>query len=238
MVAASYQRVVQAPSIEELRHFVALHAVNAAVIDPSITGDIGKLEQLADAYPSLPIVGYVPLTPAGFHAVAAARRNVLSEVILYTHDDSIDSFRAVLDRVTASPLTSRLLGKLEPKLSRLPRPLALSVSSMFREPHRYISANDLAVTCDLHTSRLYRCFEVADLASPKRMLIAAKLLRGYIYLHDPAHRVSDVARKLGYRKPRIFSAQSQLVFGRHASQVVGYVDQEAALECLENWCSS
>lgn len=238
-VVGGQRLIAVAESWAHLLELVESHPVGLVVIDPSAqgAGSLVELQQLFVAYPSIPVLAYVPLTPAAFRAVADLSKVGLEETILYSHEDAAEHLRPVLDRVCASPLTGRMLQGLQPKLSLLPLTLAKSVEEMFEEPHRYASAHDLAVTAKLPTSRLYRSFQSVDLASPKKVLIAAKLLRGYGYLADPGHSVQGVARKLGYRKPRIFTDQAMDVFGFRPSRLRAHVSDEVALSRLLEWCA-
>jgi RNA polymerase sigma-70 factor (ECF subfamily) len=56
--------------------------------------------------------------------------------------------------------------------------------------------------------RLYRAFHAAGFAAPKKMVVAARLLRAFAHLSDPGQWVGGVARKLAYRNPRIFAELS------------------------------
>ena len=239
LVASGRYHLVAMGSWAEMARFVAIHPVGVAVIDPSMEGSGTQLEleQVAAAHPSLPIIGYLPLNPSAFRAVADLSGSVLTEVVLYSHEDGTTTFRATLERLHASPLTNRMLTALHPKLKQLPIALSKSVAELFQEPHRYLSAHDLAVSSELPTSRLYRCFESVELASPKRVLVAAKLLRGYQYLTDPGHSVHGVSLKLGYRKPRIFTDQTQEVFGLNPSRLTLHVNEESAFSALFKWCA-
>lgn len=215
------------------------HPVGVVVIDPSAAGagSVVDLQQMFSAYPSIPVLAYVPLTPSAFRAVAELSKVGLGEVILYAHEDSAERLRAMLEMVGSSPLTGRMLLGLRPKLDLLPLELAKSVEEMFEQPHRYESAYDLAVTAKLPTSRLYREFQNVRLASPKKVLIAARLLRGYGYLSDPGHSVRGVARKIGYGKPRVFALQTNGVFGVNPSRLRAHVSEDKAVSRLLEWCT-
>lgn len=238
-VVGQQRQIAVATSWQQLLEIVANSPIGAVVIDPSAegAGRVIDLQQMITAYPSIPVLAYVPLTPAAFRAVAELSKVGLEEVILYSHEDSAERLRVTLDMVRASPLTGRMLKGLRPKLSLLPLALAKSVEEMFEEPHRYVSAQDIAVTAKLPTSRLYRSFQSVDLASPKKVLIAAKLLRGYTYLSDPGHSVQGVSRKLGYRRARIFTNQAYDVFGMNPSRLRAHVSEETAVSRLLEWCA-
>jgi AraC-like DNA-binding protein len=83
--------------------------------------------------------------------------------------------------------------------------------------------------------RLYRNLDVVGLGSPKRLLVAAKVLRGFGYLRDPGYSVLDVSIKLGYRSTRIFSQHSVAVFGLTPARVRTRLNDEDAIEKILHW---
>ena len=94
-------------------------------------------------------------------------------------------------------LTHDVIEALRDRLSQLPRQLAVAVENLFEEPHRYTSALDLGMEAGVAIVSVYRNVDAAQLGSPKRLLIAAKVLRGFGYLRDPGYSVLDVSIKLG-----------------------------------------
>jgi AraC-like DNA-binding protein len=82
---------------------------------------------------------------------------------------------------------------------------------------------------------VYRNLDNAQLGSPKRLLIAAKVLRGFGYLRDPGYSVLDVSIKLGYKTARIFSDHWVSVFGITPARVRTRLTDEAAIESILRW---
>lgn len=237
-VLGQQSTIIPAASWPHLLELVGSKPVRVIVLDPSdeTIGSVTEVDFLFRAFPSIPVLGYVPLTPPAFRAVADLANAGLGEVILYSHEDSPEQLRTAIQTVRASPLTGRLMEGLGPQLGRLPITLAKSVEEMFDEPHRYLSAHDLAERAQFATSRLYRAFHSVQLASPKKVLVAAKLLRGFTYLGDPGHSVQGVSRKLGYRKARIFADQAYEVFGLNPSRLRAHISEDDAVTRLIEWC--
>ena len=229
--------VIVAESWKHMAELLQTHPVSVAVIDPAAQGAGNTLEfqRLVSAYPSLPVLAYMTLSPAAFHAVAELSKVGLEHAILYGQDDAPDRLIAALDRVRASPLTTRMLRELRPRLDRLPVALAKAVEEMFEEPHRYLRARDMAIRANLPAVRLYRSFKAAGLVPPKKLLIAANLLRAYTYLSDPGHSVRGVAKKLGYRNPRIFARNAFDVFGLKPSWLPSHLSADQVLARLAIW---
>ena len=223
----------------ELEKMLQIHPVTVALIDPSADGASRTMEfeRVKSAYPSLPIIAYVPLTPSAFRAVAQLSKLGLDQVILYSHDDSAERMVATIDKVRSSPLTERFVGELRPNLDKLPLPISKIVEEMFAEPHRYPNAQDLATGAHVSIVRLYRAFQSADLAAPKKMVVAAKLLRAYSHLLDPGQSVGGVSTKLAYRNPRIFAEHTNEVFGLNPSKVRSGMTEDQVVNRLLIWVS-
>jgi AraC-like DNA-binding protein len=228
------ERVIVARTWAELDQMLHVHPVTVALIDPSADGasKTVEFERLAANYPSLPIIAYVPLTPSAFRAVAQLSKLGLEHVILYSHDDSAERMIATIDKVRANPLTERFIEELQPRLDQLPLGISKVVVEMFAEPHRYPNAQDMATNANVTIVRLYRAFSAADFAAPKKMVVAAKLLRAYTHLSDPGQSVGGASTKLSYRNPRIFAEHTNEVFGVNPSRLRARVTEDQLVETL------
>jgi AraC-like DNA-binding protein len=136
--------------------------------------------------------------------------------------------------VQGDSLTHRVIEELHDSLRQLPRQLYAKIENMFDQPHRYRSALDLAGD-GVAIVGIYRNLDSAGLGSPKRLLIAAKVLRGFGYLRDPGYSVLDVSIKLGYKTARIFSHHWVSVFGVTPARVRRRLTDEAAVEHVLRW---
>ena len=222
---------------DDIGDLLQSHPVGVAVIDPSgePVGKAVELEQLMAAYPSLPVIAYVPLTPQAFSTITQLAHTGLKHVVLYSHDDGAQRFLALIDEVSTSPITQRVIDQLGPRLVMLPLRLAKTFENMFAEPHRYPNAQDLATRSTIPLVRVYRAFHEAGLATPKKVFIAAKMLKAYAYLGDPAHSVSAVSMKLGYRHTRIFADHSTELFGLNPSRLHTYMSEAQVVERILDW---
>ena len=106
---------------------------------------------------------------------------------------------------------------------------------MFEDPHRHMRVSDLAFDAGMTSMQLYRHFEIAGLSSPKKLLVAAKVLRACEYLADPAYSVRDVAKKLGYHNPRIFAQHCVDATGLTPSSLRTRLAQGAVVDRLLAW---
>lgn len=225
-------------SWERVWEVLASEPVTVAVIDPSAENARNAIEyqRIHAAFPSIPIVAYVPLTSGAFRAVAELSRLGLEHVILYSHDDSSEHLLRKIDQVRMSPVAARMVGELRPSLDCLPVALAAVIEEMFNEPHRYPGVLDMAARAKITVAKLYRSCEAAALASPKRLLTAARLLRAHSYLADPGHTVRTISIMVGFGHPRVFAAHASEAFGVNPSRLRSHVSEAQAVNRLLIWC--
>lgn len=236
-VFAGENELVMARSWEDVDTIIRQSPVTALILDPAADGvmNVEAVETLLRRYPSLPVVAYVFLNQASFGAIAQLSRAGLQHVILQRFEDSPKKFRDTVEHARGNPLKRRLIEGIRPQLSLLPVRLVRTVDEMFDSPHRYRSAQDVAIAAQMSTLRLYRAFSVAGLGSPRRVLRAAKLLKAIGYLADRGYSVGDVAKKVGYRSSRIFAEHTLDVFGLTPSRVRSHLAPEDAVEKLSTW---
>lgn len=235
-VFADEPELLVASSWEELESFIRRKPVSVVILDPSADGilNVGAVAGLLKRYPSLPLIGYVTLHAPAFKAIAQLGRLGLEDVVLHRFDDAPDRFLERIEQVQGNALTHRVIEELHDSLRQLPRRLNATIENMFDQPHRYTSALDLAID-GVPIVAIYRNLDAAGLGSPKRLLIAAKVLRGFGYLRDPGYSVLDVSFKLGYKTPRIFSHHWVSVFGVTPARVRRRLTDEAAVEHVLRW---
>lgn len=236
-VLAHEPELLVAESWEELEAFIHRKPVTAVILDPLADGimNVAVVASLLTRFPSLPLIAYVSLGASAFNAVAQLSRLGLEDVLLHRFDDAPERFKERVERVQGNPLSRKIIDSLAPLLARLPLQVASAIENMFEQPHRYGSAGDLAMGAKIPIVRLYRNLNVAHLGSPKKLLVAAKLLRGYSYLRDPGYTVVDVSVKLGYRTTRVFNHHSVSVFGLTPLKVRVRVAEADAVRSILDW---
>ena len=236
-VFADEPELLIASSWQELESFIRRKPVSVVVLDPAADGimNVAAVASLLKRYPSLPLIAYVTLHAPQFSAVAQLGRLGLKEVVLHRFDDAPEGFKERVERLEGTALTHDVIEALRDRLGQLPRQLAVTVENLFEQPHRYASALDLAMEAGVAIVSVYRNLDTAQLGSPKRLLIAAKVLRGFGYLRDPGYSVLDVSIKLGYKTARIFSQHWVSVFGLTPARVRTRLTDEAAIESILRW---
>jgi len=225
-----------ASSWQELDSFIRRKPVSVVILDPSADGtmNVAAVSGLLKRYPSLPLIAYVTLHAPAFKAIAQLGKLGLQDVVLHRFDDAPERFRERVEQVEGNSLSRCVIEELHDSLRQLPRQLFVTIENLFEQPHRYGSALDLALEGVAIVS-VYRNLDAAQLGSPKRLLVAAKVLRGFGYLRDPGYSVLDVSVKLGYKTARIFSHHWVSVFGLTPARVRTRLTDEAAIESVLRW---
>ena len=226
-----------ASSWKDLEEIIRREPVTAVIVDPAADGvvDVDAVAGLLHRFPSLPLVGYVMLSPTAFGAIAQLSRRGLEHVVLHRFGDSKERLQQTVARVRTAPPSQKIIALLGPALKQVPLRLARAVGDMFDRPHSYTSVLDLAMSAGLPSVSVYRYFDAARLTSPKRLLVAAKLCRGLTYLRDPGYSVREVATKLGYRQPRIFTAHVLEVFNLTPTRLRSRLTEDEATSILIHW---
>ncbi len=225
-----------ASSWDQLESFIRRKPLNAVLIDPSADGtlNVEAVSRLLKRYPSLPLIAYVTLHAPSFKACSQLSKVGLEDVVLHRFDDAPDLFRDRIELVRGNPLIQRLMEELDEGMRQLPRLLFAAVENMFEQPHRCSSGLDLRRE-GVALSSLYRTLDAAGLGSPKRLFVAAKVLKGFGYLRDPGYSVVDVATKLGYKAARIFSYHWVAVFGEKPLRLRNRLSDDEAIAHVVRW---
>ena len=236
-VFADEPDLLVASSWQELESFIRRKPVSVVILDPSADGimNVSAVAGLLKRYPSLPLIAYVTLNAPAFNAVAQLGRMGLEDVVLHHFDDAPERFRERVEQVEGNALTHNVIEAISDRLKQLPRQLSVTVENLFDQPHRYMSALDLGMEAGIAIVSVYRNLDTAQLGSPKRLVIAAKVLRGFGYLRDPGYSVLDVSIKLGYKSARIFSQHWVSVFGVTPARVRTRLTDDAAIESVLRW---
>ena len=231
------ERPLVAESWEGLEALIQASPVSVAIVDPSMdeAGGNERIQGILIDYPSIEVIAYVSVTATAFRAITELSRAGLKHVVMYSVDDSPERFMTMLDTVRASPLTLRLLAAFRPSLNRLPISLKRAVEDMFAEPHLYGNAADIAVKAKVPLVRLYRALRAAGVASPKKLLVAAKLLRAYGDLGDPGHSIRRVSTRLGWKYTRVLFDHTFDVFGMSPARVREQMTDDEVVARLMEW---
>jgi AraC-like DNA-binding protein len=183
-------------------------SVTMVVVDPLAELPLGteSIVELRRRFPSIEVVLYSAMCPELVRAVLALAPHGVHEVVLAGVDDGPARWRELASGAAVGPLVRRLLAELDPELARLPTAVAVAVRRAFEEPMRFRVVEDLALAAGMSVRSVYRRFGAAGLASPRDLLVVARLVWAYGMLHESDRTVEEVARALGYYRGEQLSA--------------------------------
>jgi AraC-like DNA-binding protein len=230
-------RIAEATNWDDLADTLRRRPIDLVVADPAAEGpvDVKAVTDVMDRFPSTPVLVYTALTPSTVAAMAQLSRHGLRDVVLHRVDDTPERFQQVIERVARRLPPDRVLLGLAESMEKLPIAIARTLKQLFERPKAFQSGNDIAAHAGVSLSGLYRSLREVGIRSPKRLLIAARVLRAHTYMREPGHSIGEVATKLGYSHPRILAKHTDLVLGVKPRQLRRRMSDEAIVERLVEW---
>ena len=191
----------------EMTEVARTRLIDAVLVDPGTVSLLSVSDVVAflHAFPSLPVIPYTSMSASAMRAIAELAPHGIAQIIFHRVDDSPPRLLAALRARQADPLARAVLLRLERHLGHLSGRVRSGVEKLFREPQTFFTVRDLADSADVNVRTLYRQFELAGLASPSIVVHCARMLRGYLWLRDPAHASLDVVHKLGFSSRQQFA---------------------------------
>lgn len=217
-----------------LTEVVRRSLVDVLVVDPSADGMTRSVEiaSLLQRFPSVPVVLYMVLAPPALQAVVSLGRFHLDQVVLYRYDDEPRRFRELLERQPGNTVGEAVLARLGPALARMDQRLAEAVDRLFRQPQHFTTVHDLARDAGLMMRAVYRQCERAGLASPRMLVMGARLTRAFVFMRDPGYTIEDITVKMGYSAPRMFTRHMKVATGWLPSEVRSSVSPSQLVQRL------
>jgi AraC-like DNA-binding protein len=205
----------------QLESRLATPGIELVLVDPSADGtmNVGAIARILNRNLPVPVVAYVTLTNENLKAVMQLYKYGLSEALLHPFSEKRLPFREFANRCAGNRVAYGFLGLFQNRLMRLEPRLVGALMDLFERPHRYDTAADIGRESALSPKRVYRALTKAQLGTPKKLVIAAKILRGYAYLRETRGPIRSVSEKLGYGMPRSFSEQTFEILGCSPSRL-------------------
>jgi AraC-like DNA-binding protein/CheY-like chemotaxis protein len=234
IVLGTEHKLHSVSSWAELQALVQHQSTDVVVADPAADGSVQveALENLRRQFPSLPVVVYTSLAPAGIKAIVRLAKSGVEHVVLNRFDDEPGRFLELLEGIPAYALGEQMLQELAGPLSNLPVTVVRAIDLLFRSPDSFKSAQDLAAAAGMNLRTLYRNLEPAGIFSARSLVVSARLLRAFAYLQDPGRSIKDVAAKAGYHSPWQLSQQMRELTGLTTEQVRREVTGHALVSLL------
>ena len=142
----------------------------------------------------------------------------IRHVILKGYDDTPRRFRAVFDTLATEYWSSALHERLAARWIDLPASIRDAVALLFRHPDHVRDVAALARIAGVAPRTLHRRLGQAGIASPKRLVLAARVEWAHALLRSGRLGVAEVAVRLGYPTARRFRRETQLLTGLAPAQ--------------------
>ena len=150
---------------------------------------------------------FLPHTPAMAETIHA----VLSEL---THRDRWQPAALRSWLIQLSVLFFRASDPPRPRTLTAPQQKAISTLLETAGPVARLKPRDMAKVAGLSLDYFSRVFHLSHAISPRRWLVQQRLAYAIVLLQETSLRVGEIAQRLGYANPHLFSRQFSAYFGR------------------------
>ena len=224
-------------SWNELNRAIGTGVFAAAIMDPHAGGSTNTAAaiRIVEQYQPFPILAYVPVSPHHLKAVAALGMKGLSGVIVHPIRDFRRDFWRPIERATPDSLTLELFRALEAASRIMPVEVFRAIEDLISHPDRYQRGADLAYQAGIPVKTLYRTFVEAGLGTPKRILVATKLLRALACCEQCEGRRGEDITEFGNKGTSWCAAQSLEIFGCSLSYLARHADRQELMMQLLEW---
>ena len=244
-------RLIEAEDWLDLQDIVRRRPVDAIIIDPAAHGhehghEHGhtpapalsrgpSMTDVLDAFPRTPIVIYTSLDTQSARGVVNLVHHGIVDVLLHPFDDGAVRLHEVVAQAMLRRRDAYIPSPLRRAMEGLPPNIVRAFQQAFDRPQAFLSIADVAATAQINPTTLYRSLRRTPIQSPRRVLIAAKLLRGHRYMKEPAYSVGEIATKIGYRDARMFARHTRLALGVKPRQLRVRMSDYAVVDRLAEW---
>ena len=183
------------------------------------------VRRLRDAFPSVPIVMYLPMSAVVSGAVMDYAKAGVSQLVFQGVDDLKASLRsavnAAIDQVSAASLGADLDPLIPPTVMPFLR-------YCLEHARRDITVEEVAAAMGVHRKTLVDRLKAARLPSPRAMIGWCRLLMAARLLDDPGRTIEQVALKLDFPS----GAALRNMFKRYTGLRTTEVRQNGGVRCL------
>jgi AraC-like DNA-binding protein len=207
--------VATANSWDGLEGVIRALPIDVAVVDPRHDGRSGiePLFAIRRAYASLPLLLYTRPSPETMQDIVELGRTGSHQLLIEGYEDDTARIRNQLMTMVQPELETRVIAMLEPMLRRLPAAAARAITQLFLVPQEFGSVEDLAHSAGMPRRTFDRRLHAAGLPPAHTLLVAARVLRAFVYARDPGYELADVACKMGYSDPCILTRHIRAAMG-------------------------
>lgn len=174
---------------------------------------VARLIDLARSSTFTALVASMPLNRETIQRVVSLTRQSDVACLPSPFSESPWKFRQSLIERLTSRIGDEFFHSLSVLFVAFPSSLEEAVRQLIAHPERFQSASDLALASNLSRLTCYRYLQRAGLRSPRRLFVAARLLRFYLNVHKQNESVLRAAQSAGYCNPRLLSPHCKAAFG-------------------------
>ncbi len=207
--------LVAAPTWNDLTTAFRGRAVDVAVLEPAPMGpdELAPLLRLLASHPAVPVIVYTSVSPAAMRVTVELARRGVHHVVFRGIDDAPGRFRALMQDLGDTTWRSSLWPWVETRVAHVPAPLERAVRELFQAPHHFADVSDLAAAAGLTRRTVERWLTRVGIASPKLLVVSARVERAHHIMRSSSADVATVAERVGYATPRLFARQVALATG-------------------------
>ena len=207
--------LIAVPTWGDLSAVFRGRVVDVAVLEPTpiAPDELAPLLRLLASHPAVPVIVYTSVSPAAMRVTLELARRGVHHVVFRGIDDAPGRFRALMQDLADTTWRSRLWPWVEERVARVPAPLERAVRELFEAPHRFNDVSDLAAASGLTRRTVERWLTRAGIASPKLLVVSARVERAHHIMRSSSADVATVAERVGYPSTRLFARQVALASG-------------------------
>lgn len=158
---------------------------------PTLAG----IRHLRTAFPSIPVVVYLPVSAEVSGIVMEVAKAGVSQLVFQGVDDLKASLRGAIEAAVDQVTAADLCAELEPMVPPTVLPF---LRYCMEHARRDITVEDVASAMSVHRKTLVDRLRAARLPSPRTMIGWCRLIAAARLLDDPGRTVEQVALKLDF----------------------------------------
>ena len=221
---------------EHANSIIRRQPVDVLVVDPhfgsATEARTAPIQSLHRQFRSVPFVVYSVLAAQTLRPLIQLGQDGMEQLVLYGIDDDPRQLRRVLERQPGVALAERLVTQLQPQLRTLPADVSRAIERVIHTPAAFKDVPDLAAAANVSRRTIYRECERAQLASPRELIAAARVLRAYAFLRESNYAIEDVADHLRFSSAQHLTRTMRWACGMTTARARDRMDPDAFLSSL------
>jgi AraC-like DNA-binding protein len=219
---AGRHAVLDIPTWRVLRGEVRRRPIDIVIADPAARcADSGEgVGALQSIHELASVVVYTTVTTETTRAILALADHGMHDFVFAGFDDTPERLRVRLEDVAARGGDESVLAQILAAAGKVRAPSGIgeSIRELFRATWRFRTAQDLAAAAGLSRQHTNVWLHRAGLAPCCTMVTAVRVLRGFQYARMAGLTIADVAARLRYPDPEVFTNNVRAITGAPLSE--------------------